>query len=179
MPQPMRVVAVFAANPALTAILAATLAAMPGLRVRSFDTRTDLEAYMQIAPVDLLVCDFDCETAPAGDLARALRRDSSPARSDLQIIALTRTVSPHVKAVAAMQGIDEIIAKPMSPKYLLERVVARLKRTPRLVAQPALRDVAILVPQELLVRRPSRQGSVNRVRPSNVVRLFPGPSTLN
>jgi DNA-binding response OmpR family regulator len=175
----MRVVAVFAANPALTAILAATLAAMPGLRVRSFDTRAELEAYMRLAPVDLLVCDFDCEAAPAGDLARALRRDSSPARRDLQIVALTRKVSPHVKAVAALHGIDEIVAKPMSPKYLLERVVARLKRTPRLVAQPAPRDIAILVPQDLLPHRPSRQGSVNRVRPNNVVSLFPGSSTLN
>lgn len=178
MPQPIRVVAVLAANPALTAILSATLAAMPGLRVRSFDTRSELEAYMGIAPVDLLVCDFDCETAPAGDLAPALRRESSPARRDLQIIALTRTVSPHVKAVAAMHGIDEIVAKPMSPKYLLERVVARLRRTPRHVVE-APRGVAILVPQDLLPRRPSRQGSVARMRANNVVRLFPGSSTLN
>jgi DNA-binding response OmpR family regulator len=161
----MRVVAVFTATPALTAILSATLAAVPGLRVRSFDARDELESYMQVAPVDLLVCDFDCEAAPAGELARALRRDSELARPNMQIIALTRKVGPHIGVIATMGGIDEVIAKPMSPKYLLERVVARLSWMSR--------DAEAALPGGMLQRRISRQGLVGRRWSGNVVPLFP------
>jgi two-component system, OmpR family, phosphate regulon response regulator PhoB len=167
--QPMCVVAVFAANPALTAVLSATLAAMPGLRVRGFDSRAALETYMRLAPVDLLVCDFDCEDAPAGELTRALRRNAALNCSAMQVIALTRRVGPHLKVVATMHGIDEVIAKPMSPKYLLERVTARLRCAPR--------EMDSAAPHEVLGRRPSRQASVGRGWNDNVVPLFPhGPS---
>jgi DNA-binding response OmpR family regulator len=165
----MRVVAVLAANPALTSVLSATLATMPGLKVRSFESEAGLVAYMRFARVDLLVCDFDCPEAPAGELTRSLRRNAELGCADMQVIALTRRVGPHLKVVATMHGIDEVIAKPMSPKYLLERVMARLSWSPGEAMPPPV--VAGLL------RRPSRQGSMTRNWGANVVPLFPRGST--
>jgi len=166
--QPMRVVAVFAANPALTSVLSATLATRPGLKVRSFDSEAGLVAYMRFAHVDLLVCDFDCPEAPAAELTQSLRRNAELGCADMQVIALTRRVGPHLKVVATMHGIDEVIAKPMSPKYLLERVVARLDWAPREVPAPIVAG---------MLRRPSRQGSMTPNWGANVVQLFPRGST--
>lgn len=123
-----KVVAVLAANPALSSILAAALATLPGLRVRRFESDIALITYMRLSPVDVLVCDFDCEAAPAASLARALRVDDQVARREFQIIALASTVTENTKQASVASGIDEIILKPMSPKYLMERVVSRLSR---------------------------------------------------
>jgi len=128
MVEPIRVVAVFAANPALSSILSAVLAATPNLRVRVFEAQAALQTYMRLSQVDLLVCDFDNEAAPAGGLAHALRLDERLARREFQIIALASTVTQSMKQASIAGGIDEVIVKPMSPKYLLERVLSRLKR---------------------------------------------------
>ena len=124
--QPAKVVAILAASPALSSILAAVLAAVPTLRVRQFESAKALTTYMQLAPVDLLVCDFDSETAPAGPLAETLRRGLLT-RPGFQVIALASEVTEDVRQASIGGGIDEVIIKPMSPKYLLERVTSRLK----------------------------------------------------
>jgi two-component system phosphate regulon response regulator PhoB len=122
-----KVVAVLVANPALSSILCMVLAAVPSLRVRPFETQLALTTYMRLAPVDLLVSDFDGE-ARADNLARDLRRDTNLERRDFQIIALASSVTAETKHASISAGIDEIILKPMSPKYLLERVLSRLQR---------------------------------------------------
>ncbi|WDR02719.1 hypothetical protein PSQ19_00285 [Devosia algicola] len=77
MNQTVRVIAIFAANSALSSILAMVVGGDTRLRVRQFDSVHGLRAYMRVAPVDVLVCDFDSESAPAGDLVYDLRRDES------------------------------------------------------------------------------------------------------
>lgn len=156
MPESMKVIAILAGSPALSSILNAVLAAAPGLRVRSFETQAALTAYMRLCPVDLVVSDFDCEAAPADRLARALRGNEAVARRDFQIIALASGVGRDMRAIAAESGIDEVIVKPMSPRYLLERVEARLHQPRR----PRLSIVRAEVPREIVYR-------------DNVVPLFP------
>ena len=134
MGEPIKVVAVIAANPALSSILTMVLAATSNLRVRQFESQTALATYMRLSPVDLLVCDFDCEEAPASVLARSLRFDETVVRRDFQIIALASSVTENTKQASIASGIDEVIVKPMSPKYLLERVQSRLKRVAAQVA---------------------------------------------
>lgn len=123
-----KVVAILVSNPALGSILAAVLASVPSLRVRPFESQLALTTYMRLAPVDLVVADFDGE-APAHLLAVDLRGDNRLERRDFQLLALASAITPQIKTVSVRAGIDEIILKPMSPKYLLERVVSRLART--------------------------------------------------
>jgi DNA-binding response OmpR family regulator len=116
--EPLKTVAVLIANPALSSILSMTLAGVPSLRVRAFESEVALRSYLQVAGADLVVADF--EGLPA--LTERLREDAK----QLQIVALASELSAGAKAESALAGIDEIIMKPMSPRYLVERVLARL-----------------------------------------------------
>jgi CheY-like chemotaxis protein len=128
MSEQAKVVAVLVANPALSSILTMVLAAVPSLRVRPFDSQIALTTYMRLAPVDLIVSDFDSQRAPADRVARELHADPGLERRDFQVIALASEVTAETKQASIRAGIDEIIVKPMSPKYLLERVLSRLQR---------------------------------------------------
>jgi two-component system phosphate regulon response regulator PhoB len=124
----LKIIAVLAANPALSSILTMVLAGDNRLRVRQFDSLAALATYMSLTPIDIVVCDFDCKAAPAEEVAVTLRGDAGLARRDFQIIALTQAVTPRTRYASVSAGIDEVIVKPMSPKYLHERVVARLRQ---------------------------------------------------
>jgi two-component system phosphate regulon response regulator PhoB len=134
--EPFHTVTVLVGSPALSSILSMTLAAAPSLRVRPFESQLALTTYLRLAPADLVVVDFDSAAARADRLAEDLRGDRSIG-SEMQIIALASKLSVEVKAASIHAGIDEIIMKPMSPKYLLERVLARLSK--RMIQQPIRR----------------------------------------
>ena len=131
MAEPIKTVAVLVANPALSSILSMTLAGVSSLRVRPFETQLALMTYLRLAPADLVVADFDSVPSRADKLAGDLRSDRTIGARNLQVIALASALTPETKAASIHAGIDEIIMKPMSPKYLVERVLARLatKRT--------------------------------------------------
>lgn len=158
MAEPLNTVAILVANPALTAILSATLATSPRLRVRQFETQAALATYLRLASVDLVVADFDSEMARADLVAAELRRDRNLLTDDMQIIALASAVTPDVRIASLDSHVDEIIMKPMSPGYLLERVSARLLRRRRFAAADR--------PAGLPMRDWSRYGD-------NIVPLFP------
>jgi two-component system phosphate regulon response regulator PhoB len=131
MAEPLQTVAVLVANPALSSILSMTLAGAPLLRVRPFDSEAALRSYLQVAHADLVVADFDSLPARADRLAERLRSDAAISKS-MQIIALASEISIDVKVASIHAGIDEVIMKPMSPRYLVERVMARLADKPKL-----------------------------------------------
>ncbi|GLQ55017.1 response regulator [Devosia nitrariae] len=169
MQQAGKVVAVITANPALSSVLTMVLGSDRRLRVRPFESEFALATYMRIAPVDVLIIDLDREDVPAVELVAALRARPGIVRADFQAIALTRTVTSALRDASIAAGIDEVIVKPMSPRHLLERVVARLDlRRPFVVASgyrgPDRRD---RMPAS---SRPSDHG---RRRGDNVVELFP------
>ena len=128
MAEPHKTVAVLVANPALSSILTMVLASVPSFRVRPFDSELALTIYMRLAPVDLVVTDFDAENARADLVTRDLRDDSGIENPAFQVIALASSVTPETKNLCIKAGIDEVIVKPMSPKYLLERVQSRLRQ---------------------------------------------------
>ena len=137
MAEPYKTIAVLVANPALSSILTMVLASVPSFRVRPFDSELALTIYMRLAPVDLVVTDFDAENARADLVTRDLRDDGGIERPDFQVIALASSVTPETKNLCIKAGIDEVIVKPMSPKYLLERVQSRLKlRAPAQASLP-------------------------------------------
>jgi len=128
MAEPIKTVAVLVANPALSSILSMTLAGASSLRVRPFDTQLALMTYLRLAPADLVVADFDSIPSRADKLAEDLRHDRIIGARELQVIALASALTPETKMASIHAGIDEIIMKPMSPKYLVERVLARLAK---------------------------------------------------
>ncbi|MHA6298169.1 response regulator [Devosia sp. CAU 1758] len=123
---PGKTIAMLAANPALSAVLTMVLVGDSRLRVRPFDSEAELFAYMRIAPLDLLVVDFDREGRPAYEMVEAIRLDPAFVSRELPVIALTRAVTPPMRQQAISAGIDEVVVKPMSPRHLLQRVQTRL-----------------------------------------------------
>lgn len=136
MAEPGKTIAVLVANPALSSILTMVLASVPSFRVRPFESELALQIYMRLAPVHLVVADFDAEHARADRVIRDLRDDPAIEHADFQVIALASAVTPETKALCRKAGIDEVIVKPMSPRYLLERVQSRLRQ--RAAAQRAI-----------------------------------------
>lgn len=148
-----RTVAVLVSNEALSAVLAMVLAASPWLRVRPFHSDLALSVYMRMAPVDCVVVDFDSQAVRGDLIVRTLRSDPGIENRRFIAIALAGEVAPETRARATAGGIDEVIVKPMSPRYLLERVLARLDR------QPAQRPYRARLPE-------------------NVIPLFPRPEPV-
>lgn len=123
MVEPLKTVAILAAQPALNALLSAVLAGAPNLRVRSFESDVALEVYMRITRVDLLV--VDCDDIEPEVLTR-LRGDPDIVVPGFRALALATELDRNLKRRCDAAGLTEIIVKPMSPRYLLERVQARL-----------------------------------------------------
>lgn len=169
MPVSIKTVAVIAATPALSSLLAMMLATDARLRVREFDSDIALLAYMRLAPVDVLVCDFDREGRPAYEMVEAIRLDNSIESQDVQVIAITRTITPPMRHQSISAGIDEVLVKPMSPRHLLARVQARLRSRPIIMAASGYRG------PDRRNRLPPLQGPThhNRRMVDNVVALFP------
>jgi len=126
-PEQAKVVAIIAANTALSSLLAMVVAGDSRLKVRQFDSDIDLISYMRIAPIDMLVCDFDREGRPAYEMVESIRLNSELVSQDVPVVALTRTITPPMRHQAISAGIDEVIIKPMSPRHLLQRIQARLR----------------------------------------------------
>lgn len=164
-----KVVAIIAANPALSSLLAMVVAGDTHLKVRQFESEIDLIAYMRLAPVDMLVCDFDREGRPAYEMVESIRLNGELVSQDVPVIALTRTITPPMRHQAISAGIDEVIIKPMSPRHLLQRIQARLRGRSVVGALGGYRGperrnrITMPVPQP----KPTRRNS------DNVVQLFP------
>jgi len=126
-----KVVAILTANVALSSIVHMVLSDHNQLRVREFESEELLSLYMHIAPVDLLICDYDQPGDEAFSLVGRLRAKDGLVRRDFQVIALSKTVNMQTKAACVGAGIDELIIKPMSPAYLETRVLARLSEGAR------------------------------------------------
>lgn len=164
-----KVVAIIAANPALSSLLAMVVAGDSHLKVRQFESEIELMAYMRIAPLDMLVCDFDREDRPAYEMVESIRLNNELISQDVPVIALARTITPPMRHQAISAGIDEVIIKPMSPRHLLQRIQTRL-RSRSVVGVlggyrgPERRNRTIMpVPQPVPTRRNT----------DNVVPLFP------
>ena len=134
-----RTVAVLVGNPALSSVLSMTLSSSPSLKVRPFDSALALSVYLRVATVDLLVLDLDSRQVPALQVLADLGLDLGVPRPQFEVVALTAQITPALREAGPSAGIDEFIIKPMSPRYLLERVAARIpapRSTPALPRAP-------------------------------------------
>jgi two-component system alkaline phosphatase synthesis response regulator PhoP len=87
------------------------------------DGRMALTVYRHEKPA-LVILDLGLPGMDGLDVARTLRRDS-----DVPIIMLTARVDETDKLIGLELGADDYITKPFSPRELVARVRAVLRRT--------------------------------------------------
>ena len=82
---------------------------------------------MNTVQPDLIVLDWMLPGISGVDFARRLKRD--PKTSNIPIIMLTARTSEHDKVKGLDSGADDFITKPFSPRELLARIRAVMRRT--------------------------------------------------
>ena len=106
-----------------------------GFSVRSAgDGRTGLFMARQEKP-DLVLLDLMLPEMNGLDVARAIRADADPTVAGLSLIMLTARVEESDTLVGLELGADDYITKPFSPRELVARVRALLRRATR---EPAM-----------------------------------------
>jgi two-component system, chemotaxis family, chemotaxis protein CheY len=73
--------------------------------------------------VNLVVCDYLMSPMSGIDFTRAVRAASDSQNQEVPIILLTGHTRVEVLATARDAGVTDILAKPVSPKTLLNRIV--------------------------------------------------------
>ncbi len=112
-----------------------------GFRVQTASTGPEAVSRFQHTPPDLVLLDLNLPGLDGLDVARAMRRDSN-----VPIIMVTARVDEADRLVGLELGADDYIVKPFSPKELVARVRAVLRRAGQAPDAPAVLhagDVAI------------------------------------
>jgi phosphate regulon transcriptional regulator PhoB len=108
-----------------------------GFRCRTAGTGPEALARVRAAPPDLVVLDLMLPQMDGLEVCRRLRAD--PATAMVPIIMLTAKADEVDRVVGLEMGADDYIAKPFSPKELVARVRAVLRRARPGEAAPPLR----------------------------------------
>jgi DNA-binding response OmpR family regulator len=90
--------------------------------IPAYDGMEALAAFRHAAP-DLIVLDLMLPQVDGLDVARAIRRES-----DVPIIMLTARVDEADRLIGLELGADDYVAKPFSPREVVARVRAVLRR---------------------------------------------------
>ena len=135
-----------------------------------FDGAAALAALRQ-APPALVVLDLMLPGLDGLALCRALRADGDPALADLPVVMVTARVEEIDRLLGLDAGADDYLCKPFSPRELVARIKAILRRTgrpaPAIAIDAGARRIAIhgkaldLTPTEYgilaaLARRPGQ-----------------------
>jgi phosphate regulon transcriptional regulator PhoB len=107
-----------------------------GFRCRTATTGSDALREVKAAIPDLVVLDLMLPEVDGLEVCRRLRRDTSTA--SVPIIMLTAKSDEVDRIVGLEIGADDYIGKPFSPKELVARVRAVLRRTQPNQATPVL-----------------------------------------
>lgn len=102
-----------------------------GFTVLTTETGTDALAAARQARPDLIVLDLGLPDLDGLDVTRALRKESN-----VPIIMLTARGDESDKLVGLELGADDYLIKPFSPKELVARVRAVLRRTENALSSP-------------------------------------------
>jgi two-component system response regulator BaeR len=128
-------------------------------------------AALRRAPPALVVLDLMLPGLDGLALCRALRADSNPVVADLPVVMVTARVEEIDRLLGLDAGADDYLCKPFSPRELVARIKAILRRTgrpaPAIAIDAGARRIAIhgkaldLTPTEYgilaaLARRPGQ-----------------------
>jgi two-component system phosphate regulon response regulator PhoB len=103
-----------------------------GLRRAGFDVREAEDCSMARASIadhrpDLVLVDWMLPDQSGLELTRAVKRNKDT--EDLPVIMLTARADEHDKVSGLESGADDYVTKPFSPRELLARINAVLRRT--------------------------------------------------
>jgi DNA-binding response OmpR family regulator len=104
-----------------------------GFRVDSVDNGTAAVSAFQHNPPDLVLLDLNLPGMDGLDVAREIRRIN-----DVPIIMVTARVEETDKLIGLELGADDYITKPFSPREVVARVRAVLRRTQKPVTTPEI-----------------------------------------
>jgi DNA-binding response OmpR family regulator len=94
-----------------------------GLVVLSTGSGAEALSFAERSPVDVVVLDLGLPDVPGEEVARELR-----ARSDVPIVMLTAKSEERDRIAGLELGADDYVTKPFSPRELVLRVQAVLRR---------------------------------------------------
>jgi two-component system response regulator ChvI len=94
-----------------------------GYRIATYTDRASALSDFQTAPPDLAILDTKMPRFDGAEALRVVR-----AKSDLPVIFLTSTEEVFDEVFALEMGVDDFIRIPFSPRLLVERVKAVLRR---------------------------------------------------
>ncbi len=131
-----------------------------GFHVRvAYDGRTGYFMAREEKP-DLIILDLMLPQMDGLDVCRSLRRDTDPVVANVPIIMLTARVEEMDRVLGLELGADDYVTKPFSPRELVARVRAMLRRA-RLSSTEPGQEVRILRAGDLVldpVRHEVRKG---------------------
>jgi two-component system phosphate regulon response regulator PhoB len=104
--------------------------------LQAADGPSALRLVRQHAP-DVVILDLMLPGVDGLDVCRALRRE--PATAHLPIIMLTARAEEVDRVLGLELGADDYVVKPFSPRELVARIKAVLRRTHEPAVRPALR----------------------------------------
>lgn len=145
----------------------------PDTRIRQFDSVRALKIYLGIAPIHLLICDYQLNDWSCAHLIASLKSDRKMHTENMQTMVLTKNIDKKVQQEITIAGIDEIMVKPMSPQYVFERAQARLAQPTRYKRVPS-RNSTLIQRIDALIEPEDEQA----FDAPNVVRLFKKPQKL-
>src|ERR1035437_5323428 len=116
-----------------------------GLVVLSTGSGAEALHFAQHSPIDLVVLDLGLPDVPGEEVARELR-----AASDVPIVMLTAKSEEQDRIAGLELGADDYMTKPFSPRELVLRVQAVLRRgrSPEEINTPASYGAGELVIDE-------------------------------
>ncbi|TET33845.1 MAG: response regulator transcription factor [Anaerolineales bacterium] len=104
-----------------------------GFRVDSVDNGSAAVSVIQHNPPDLVLLDLNLPGMDGLDVAREIRRIN-----DVPIIMVTARVEETDRLIGLELGADDYITKPFSPREVVARVRAVLRRTQKPVTTPEI-----------------------------------------
>lgn len=110
---------------ALSSILAATLREDGARETHQARTLRNALGLVRLFPIDFVICDRVVGGQRMENILPLLRENA--VHGSFETILLTNDVDAGLQDICRQTGIDEVIIKPMSPRFISERLAVRAR----------------------------------------------------
>ncbi|MFA7625729.1 MAG: response regulator transcription factor [Candidatus Kapaibacterium sp.] len=113
-----------------------------GFKVKSFEDAAGLFKYLKNNTPDLFILDLMLPDADGFEICKYLRKEEK--FSSIPVIMLTARVDEFDKVLGLELGADDYVTKPFSPRELMARIKAVLRRDEKIVKTKVIKIADIL-----------------------------------